>query len=428
MNTESSLHYLIRAFRSRNYRLFYAGQIVSLIGTWMSSIAMSWLVYRLTQSPLLLGAIGFASQFPTSLLSPWAGVHVDRINRHKVLVATQTVSMLQSFALALLTLTDQITVTHLLLLAAVQGLANAFDIPGRQAFLSEIVEDRRDLPNAIALNSAMFNAARLVGPAIGGVIISLTGEGICFLIDGFSYLAVITALLKMDVQSPPRAPRKTNITEDLKEGFSYVRTFAPVRSILSLVAITSLLGLSYVTLMPVYAKEILHGGPRMLGVLMGSSGLGALLGAVTLAMRRSVLGLGRVIAVAGMCLGLSICAFAFSSLPLLSMLMLFAAGFSTITMMAASNTVIQTLVDDSMRGRVMSYYAMAFTGMMPLGSLFGGWLALHIGAPLTAALGGVSCFFLALRFYTLLPRIRQQARPVLVERGILTSDSRYPES
>ncbi|MFN8389456.1 MAG: MFS transporter [Bdellovibrionota bacterium] len=422
MSAQLSPKHLARAFRSRNYRLFYGGQLLSLVGTWMSQIATSWLIYRLTSSAFLLGAVGFAAQFPSAVLAPWAGVQVDRMNRHRVLIVTQTAAMIQSFTLAALTLSGWITTGELLLLCAVQGAINAFDIPARQAFLSEMIVDRADLPNAIALNAAMFNGARLVGPAIGGLLISLTSEGTCFLIDGFSYVAVIYALYLMDVPARSIPPRTTNAWQDLVGGVRYVLASTAVRSLLMLVAATSLLGTAYIVLLPVYAKEIFAGGPEALGALMAASGCGALLGAITLAMRGSIIGLGRIIGSCGMALGVSIALFAYSTSFHLSLFLLFVAGFSMITLMAASNTIIQTLVDDNYRGRVMSFYAMAFTGMAPIGSLVGGSLAHRLGAQPAVCAGGICCVLAAAYFFRRLPDIRSDARPILVARGILSPE------
>ncbi|MBN8550653.1 MAG: MFS transporter [Deltaproteobacteria bacterium] len=415
----SSAREIFRALRHRNYRLFFSGQIVSLCGTWITSVASSWLIYRLTQSEWLLGLVAFVGQFPAFLLAPMAGVLVDRWNRQKVLLATQSVSLLQSLALAALTLSGAINVPWICFLTLVQALVNAFDMPARQAFVNEIVEDKLDLPNAIALNSAMFNAARLVGPSIGGVIIALSNEGICFLVDAISYIPVLICLSKIQIPPARLKYSKHHIIDGLKEGSSYAFGFAPIRYILILVASISLLGTPHLILMPVFAREILGGGPGLLGALMAASGCGALVGALSLAARRSVLGLGNVIKRCAFALGLSLIAFSFSTLTWLSMLLMFFAGAAMITLLASSNTIIQTLVEDNKRGRVMSFYMMAVMGTMPIGSLLAGTLASHIGAPSTVLLGGSAGLIIATMFSRKLPKLRDASRPIYIEKGIL---------
>ncbi|HET6934780.1 MAG TPA: MFS transporter, partial [Candidatus Angelobacter sp.] len=397
---------MLRALRHRNYRLFFGGQSVSLIGTWMTRIATSWLVYRLTGSAMLLGLVGFAGQLPTFLLAPFAGVWVDRWNRHRVLVITQVLAMLQSFALALLALTGRITVADILWLNALQGAINAFDMPARQAFVIEMVTDRGDLSNAIALNSSMVNMARLVGPSIAGLIIAAVGEGYCFLIDGFSYLAVIASLLLMQLAAVPVMRRGKNTLQDLREGWQYVTGFAPVRDVLLLLCVASLMGMPYMVLMPIFAGRILHGGPHTLGFLMGSTGVGALTGAVILAARKSVLGLGRVIPLASAAFGAGLISFAFSRWLWLSFVLMFIVGLGMMQQMASSNTILQTITPDDKRGRVMSYYTVAIVGMAPFGSLLSGWLAARIGAPLALAIGGAACVAGAGAFALRLGRIR----------------------
>lgn len=414
------LSFMWRALGHRNYKLFFSGQSVSLIGTWMTRIATSWLVYRLTGSVLLLGIVGFAGQIPSFLLAPFAGVLVDRWNRHRLLVVTQVLSLLQSLALAVLTLSGVIKIWHVIVLSVFQGLINAFDMPGRQAFVVEMVERREDLANAIALNSSMVNAARLLGPSIGGVIIAAVGEGWCFMLDAISYLAVIASLLLMKL-----VPRKVERNKDarmlgqLKEGWKYASSFAPIRNVLLLLALVSLVGMPYTVLMPVIASDYLGGGPNTLGLLMAASGVGALMGAMLLAARRSVLGLGKFIPLTAAAFGAGLIAFSFSRVLWLSLLLMVVTGLGFMVQMAASNTVLQTIVEEDKRGRVMSFYTMAFMGTAPFGSLLAGSVADRIGAPYTLLLGGGGCILGAIWFATSLPALRRDVRPIYVKIGIL---------
>ena len=414
------LAFMLRALSHRNYQLFFSGQSISLIGTWMTRIATSWLVYRLTGSALLLGMVGFAGQIPSFLLAPFAGVLVDRWNRHRLLIATQVLALLQSLGLAILTLTGVVQIWHIILLSIFQGLINAFDMPARQAFVVEMVEKREDLPNAIALNSSMVNAARLLGPSIGGVIIAAVGEGWCFMLDAISYLAVIASLLAMKIT--PRLTKQfkeARMLQQLREGWKYASRFAPIRKVLLLLALVSLVGMPYTVLMPVFANEILHGGPNTLGLLMAASGVGALGGALLLAARKSVLGLGKYIPLMAGAFGAGLIAFSFSRALWLSMLLMVVTGLGFMVQMAASNTVLQTIVEEDKRGRVMSFYTMAFMGTAPFGSLLAGSLAARIGAPHTLLFGGVGCIVGALWFATSLPALRRDVRPIYVKIGIL---------
>ena len=311
----AGLAFTFRALGSRNYRLFFAGQGISLIGTWMQQIAMIWLVYRLTHSPFLLGVVGFAGQIPTFLFAPFAGVLADRWNRHRTIVVTQTLSLLQAATLAVLVLTGTVEVWHLVVLAVILGAINAFDMPTRQSFIVQMIERKKDLANAIALNSAMVTATRLLGPSIAGILIGAFGEGICFLVNAISYVAVIAALLAMRVAPPPARPANGRMIDGLKEGFAYVAGFAPVRDILLLLALISFMGMPYHILMPVFAKDILGGGAHTLGFLMGASGLGALVGTIYLAMRKTIRGFGRIIAAAAMVFGVGLVAFSPRHLP-----------------------------------------------------------------------------------------------------------------
>jgi MFS family permease len=411
---------MLRALSYRNYRLLFGGQLVSVIGSWITLTATSWLVYRLTGSAFILGIVGFAGQFPGFVVGPFAGTLVDRWDRHKLLIATQTISMLQSFALAGLTLTGRITVPAIIALNVVQGIVNAFDMPGRQAFVATVITDKDDLANAIALNSSMFNAARLLGPSIAGVIIAASNEGWCFLFDGVSFFAVLLALLLMrDLPRASALARAAGVLPALKEGLRYVYTFRPIRSLMTLLALVSLLGVPFSVLMPVFANDVLGGGPHTLGFLMTATGCGALMGALWLAARKSVLGLGRVILFATALFGGGLVAFSFSRMLWLSVAFLIVAGFGMMVQFASSNTVIQTIVDDEKRGRVMSFYTMCFLGTAPFGSLLAGSLSARIGAPHTVLVSGLCCGGAALWFSRELPAIRAVVRPIYVRMGIL---------
>ena len=409
----------MRSLQSRNFRLFFGGQTVSLVGTWMTRLAMSWLVYRLTGSAWLLGVIGFAGQIPTFIFGPVAGAWVDRLNRHRVLLVTQVLSMVQSFWLAALVLTHRVTVRDIIWLSIFQGVINAFDMPARQAFLTEMVDSREDLPNAIALNSSMVNGSRLIGPSLAGLVVAAVGEGWCFFIDGASYIAVIISLLAMRFTAREVQRRTTSVMADILEGWRYVSGFTPVRNLLLLLALVSFVGMPYTVLMPIMAGNILHGGPNTLGLLMGASGVGALTSALMLAGRKSVVGLGRVVPIATGIFGVGLVAFGLSRwLPLSILLMMF-TGYGMMQEMAASNTILQTVVPEDKRGRVMSFYAMAFMGTAPFGSLGAGLVAERIGAPTTLVIGGIACCLGAVWFTTQLKVIRELVRPIYVRLGIL---------
>ena len=410
---------VLRALRYRNYRLFFGGQIVSLIGTWMTTTATAWLVYRLTGSALLLGVIGFASQAPAFFLSPVAGLLVDRWSRHRILLATQMLAMVQSLILAALTLTGRITIPGLLILSVFQGMINSFDLPARQAFVFEMIENKEDMANAIALNSSMFNAARLLGPSLGGMVIAALGEGWCFLIDGVSYLAVLAALLAMKMKPGEKSPPKGNALKEMREGWAYALNSKPIRSIISLLALASLVGAPYGVLMPIFAGKILGGGPNTLGYLMTAAAAGALLGALWLAGRKSVLGLGRIIAQATGIFGLGLIAFSFSRTLWISLSFLAFMGWGFMVLMASCNTILQTIVDDDKRGRVMSIFIMAFMAASPLGSLLAGALSQKIGAPNTLQICGLFCLAGAYWFYRQLPALGRAIRPIYVRMGIL---------
>ena len=412
---------MLRALRSRNYRLFFLGQGASLIGTWMTQTATIWLVYHLTGSALMLGLVGFANQFPNFVLTPFAGVWVDRWDRRRTIVITQILAMIQSLALAFLALTGTIEVWQIIILAAFQGAINAFDMPARQSFVVKMVDRREDLSNAIALNSSMFSGARLLGPAIAGLIIAATNTGICFLIDGVSYIAVIAGLLAMRLSPQPTAiekPRET-LWYSLKEGFNYAFSFQPIRSILLLIALVSLVGMPYMTLAPIFASQILHGGPETLGFLMASSGLGALFSAVYLSSRPSALGLSKLIAIAPALFGGALIVFALSRVLWLSMLAVLVVGMALVLQHTSGNTVLQTIVEDDKRGRVMSFYMMAFTSTVTFGNLVAGSLATHIGAPNTLMIGGVLCIGGSLLFTKQLPEMRRSMRVAYRRIGLL---------
>lgn len=381
----------LRALRYKNYRLYFVGQAISLTGTWMQQVAMSWLVYRLTGSEFLLGVVSFSTTIPIFLLTPFTGVLADRYNRRNIIIATQITAMTQSLALAVLVLFGGVAVWHIIALGLLLGVANAFEMPARQSFIIVMVEDKADLSNAIALNSALFNGARLIGPSIAGVLISIIGEGGCFLINTVSFLAVIAALLAMNITGGIVETNGASAAERFREGFSYAFGHRPIRSILLLLALVSLMGMPFMVLMPVFASEILHGGAGTLGFLMSSAGMGAFAAALYLASRRSVMGLEKIISHSVFLFSASIIVFAASRAFWLSVCMLFCAGFSMVTAMASSNTYIQTVVDDDKRGRVMSFFTLSFMGMAPFGSLLAGALAHRIGSPMTIVISGIAC-------------------------------------
>ena len=419
LGVTSGVSHAWRALRHRNFRLFFGGQTISLIGTWMTRVATGWLVYRLTGSALLLGTVSFAGQIPSFLLAPMAGVWVDRLDRRQVLLWTQALSMVQSLALAALTLSGHITIPVLLALSVMQGCINAFDMPGRQSFMVKMVDDRRDLQNAIAINSSMVNMARLIGPSLAGMLIAVSSEGWCFLVDGISYIAVLASLMAMRLHAPVVKRVAASALSELKAGWTYVSTFRPIRTILLLFALVSLMGMPFVVLMPIFAARVLHGGPHTMGFLTGAMGLGALSSALSLAARKHVRGLVRIIPVSAVVFGLGLIGFGWSHTFWLSMLMLMVAGMGMMQGMAASNTVIQTIVSDDKRGRVMSFYTMAFMGMAPFGSLLAGSMAHAIGAPATVMVNGVAVLLGAAWFATCLPAVRRELRPIYEEMGIL---------
>ena len=401
-----------RALRHRNYQLFYSGQLISLVGTWMDQVAESWLVYRLTGSALLLGTVAFASQIPVFLLAPLGGTVADRYNRRTILVITQSCSMVLAFALAAVTLTHVVRVWHVVVLAMLLGVVNAFDIPARQAFVVDMVS-REDLVNAIALNSSMFNGARVIGPAVAGIVVAAIGEGWCFFANAVSFIAVITGLLMMKMERP-RMSLEGSAIQNILEGFRFVAHTGPIRALMLLLGVVSFTAMPYAVLMPVFADQILHGGPRALGILMGCSGVGALCGALTLAMKKTISGLGRWVAVGCACFGVSLILFSFSPRLWLSGLLLIPVGFFVMVQMASSNTLIQSMVPDQLRGRVMAVYSMMFMGMAPFGALLAGSVAHAIGAPATVAIGGGLAIIGAAAFGSRLRALRPAARELIV--------------
>jgi MFS family permease len=415
-----------RALRHRNYRLFFTGQGISVMGTWMTRFATMWMAYRLTGSALVLGLVAFFGQAPTSVIAPFAGVLIDRWDRRRMIVITQVAAMLQSAALALFAWTDTMTVWHLLVLGGVQAVINAFDMPSRQSFMGQMIEDRADLPNAIALNSSMVNAARLVGPPVAAALVDLGGEKICFTIDAASYLAVIGSLLAMRVPKRPPLPGTRRVLADLAEGLGYVWHFPLVRAVLLLLASSSVLGGAYATLMPLVAVRTLHGGPHTLGVLMGAAGCGALVGALYLVSRTSVVGLATVIKRCALGLGAGMVALELVSEMAIAVPLVFVIGLSMMMQLAATNTVIQSIVDDNMLGRVISLYAVAFFGGAPVGSLLEGVLASQIGAIHTFAVAGVLCLTSGLVFAAALPGLRRTSRPRYVQLGLIEDRPSHP--
>lgn len=385
----------------------------------MQQIAMSWLVYRLTNSAFLLGLIGFTGQVPTFVLTSVAGVFADRYERRKLLILTQLLAMFQAFLLAFLTVTGHIAVWHLVVLSFFLGMINALDIPVRQSFVIDLVENKDDLGNAIALNSVMFNGARLVGPSIAGLLISIVGEATCFFLNGISFLAIVIALLAMNIPGRKRKSELVTFFQGLKDGYQYTFGFAPTRYIILFLGLISMMGMPYLVLMPIFAKDILHGGHHTLGFLMGASGIGALVGALWLASRKTVLGLGKFIVISSSTFGLGLIVFSLSRYIQLSLCMMLLTGFGLIVYMASSNAILQTIVDEDKRGRIMSFYAMAFMGMAPFGSLMAGSLASKIGAPHTLIISGLACVIGSILFCTKLPLIRKLVRPIYAQMGII---------
>jgi MFS family permease len=422
-----SVRTTLRALRHRNFQLFFGGQMISLTGTWMQNIAQDWLVYRLTGSSLLLGLVAFMNLIPVLILAPVAGIVADRLNRHRTVILTQALSMLLGLTLAILTLSGLIRVWEILVLTTLLGMVIAFDIPARQAFLMDMV-GREDLFNAIALNSSMFNAARIIGPAFAGLLVAWIGEGWCFFANGVSYLGVIGGLLMMRL--PPQTSHLPagSAFEHIVEGFRFARHTAPVRSLLLMVGMVSLVAMPYTVLMPIFAASVLHGGARGLGLLMGATGLGALLGSLTLASKRNVRGLGRWVWTAGVVFGGSLILFSISRSFWVSVALLVPTGFGMMVQMGATNTLLQVMSPDRLRGRVMALYSMMFIGMAPIGALLGGAVASTIGAPWTVAIGGSTCLAGGILFARRLPKIRGEARALIQAQGMLVGEPSAPFS
>ncbi|MGE5306874.1 MAG: MFS transporter [Alphaproteobacteria bacterium] len=404
------LKFLVRALGSRNFRLYFFGQATSLIGTWMQQIAMRWLVYRLTKSELMLGLVAFVSDAPLFLLVPFAGVLADRLKRHHILAVTQLLAALQAAVLALLVFTGYVAVWHVVVLGGFLGIVGAFDITARQAFVVDMIEEKQDLPNAIALNSFIFNGALLIGPAVAGILIAVVGEGPCFALNSLSYLAVVGALFLMKIPEKKFASSSLKIKAAVLEGAVYTLRSVPIRAILMLVALVSLVASSYNLLMPVFAADVLHGGPRVFGYLMSATGVGALGGAIILASRRDLNGLGEMIAAAGILYGVGFFALSFSRLTPVALVIALVLGFSLMMQMASSNTIVQTIVDDQKRGRVLSLFVMARRGVESLGSLLFGLIATGVGTPATLMIGGTVCLVAVAVFASKLPAIRHTSR------------------
>jgi len=415
----ASVSHAWRALRHRNFRLFFFGQSISVLGTWMTRLATTWLVYHLTHSALLLGVVGFAGQFISFALGPFAGVWVERVDRRKLLVWTQAAAAVQSLVMAALTLAHIINLWEIIALTALQGVINALDTPGRQAFLIQMIDDRADLGNAIAINSSMANGARLVGPAIAGLIIAAIGEGWCFTIDGVSYLAVIASLLMMHVKPLNVHRGRSSMLVQIREGWTYVSGFQPIRTILLLFSLISLLGYSWSVLLPIFAVQVLHGGATTLGWLASAAGIGALASAISLDIRKSVVGLTRMLQIAVTLLGCALILFGISHILWLSLVLIAFVGFGMIQAASISNTIIQSIVSEDKRARVMSYYTMAFFGSAPFGSLLAGALAEKIGASYTVAISGALCLAAAVWFSFKMPEILRIIQPIYQTAGLL---------
>jgi MFS family permease len=411
---------LFRALRNKNYRLFFYGQSLSLVGTWIQQVALSWLIYSITNSPFLLGFVMFAGQLPTFLIAPFAGVLADRYDKRKIIIITQAVAMIQAILLAIFVLTNHIDVTVLIILNIILGIANSFDIPTRQSFVIQMVEHKEDLPNAIALNSSIVNGSRLIGPAIAGILVASLGEGICFLINAISFVFVIISLLLMKIEKEEKVDHENvSILKELKEGFHYSFGFLPIRSVILLLAAVSLFGNPYLVLLPVFARDILSGNAATLGYLNSAVGIGALSGALYLASRKSTLGLGKIIATTTLIFAFALISLSFSKTFMLSVIILLFCGFGMMMQTSGSNTILQTLSNDDMRGRVMSFYTVAFRGMAPFGSLWAGTFADNFGAPVTVLISGIVCLGAGMLFFKNLKIIRTAAKPVYQEKGLL---------
>jgi MFS family permease len=411
---------MFRSLKHKNFRLFVEGQSLSLIGTWLQMVALTWLVYKLTDSALMLGIVGFAGQIPMFIVAPFAGVFADKWNRHKMLLLTQSLALVQALLLTILVFLDVIQIWHIIILSIILGIINAFDMPIRQAFVFDMIEDHKeDVGNAIALNSSMVNAARLIGPSIAGILIATVGEGWCFLVNSISFIAVVVSLLRMDIKAKPKFAKEFKVFEQLKEGFNYSFNFAPIKNLILLLALVSLVSTSLTLLAPVFAKSYLKGGADTYGFLIAAYGSGALLGAIYLLNKKNVLGLGRLITIAVTFFGISTILFSISRMFFLSTVLMFFAGSGMMLHIASTNTLLQTISEENKRGRVMSFYTMAFRGMSPFGSLIAGSLGTYLGAPSTLILTGIISLMGAIIFYLKLPALRKLIRPIYENLGIL---------
>ncbi len=408
---------ILRAFRHRNYRLYFFGQAISITGTWMQSIALNWLVYRLTDSPFMLGLVGFVLYAPNFFLAPIAGVFADRASRFRMFFGTQALAMVQAATLATLVLTDSIQVWHLVLLSALQGIINSFDFPSRQSLVIQLVDDKNDLANAIALNSSMVNLARMLGPAFAGILIAAIGEGYCFLLNAVSYIAVLSCLAAMRLRPQEGNSKERQLWSGFVEGIRYVEKTTAIRTVLILLAFVSIVGMPYAAIMPVFARDVLHGDSQTLGFLMGMTGVGAITAAIFLASRRRVIGLERMLAAASVLLGSGLILLSLMRDFKLALPFMFVIGVGMISQIAVSNTLVQTLVDEDHRGRVISLYVACFVGMLPFGNLLTGSLASAVGAPMTLLISGILCLVASLVFVSQLRRWREAAYPILNARA-----------
>lgn len=414
------LRLMFRSLKYKNFKLFVEGQSLSLIGTWLQMVALTWLVYKMTDSALMLGYVGFAGQLPMFVVAPFAGVFADKWNRHKMLLLTQSLALVQALLLTILVFMEVIQIWHIITLSIILGIINAFDMPIRQAFVFEMIEDHKeDVGNAVALNSSMVNAARLIGPSIAGILIATVGEGWCFLVNSISFLAVVASLLRMEIVHKPKSVKKVKVFEQLKEGFKYSYNFTPIKYLILLLGLVSLVSTSVTLLAPVFAKNYLHGGAHTYGFLIGAYGSGALLGAIYLLNKKNVLGLGRLIIIAVTIFGVSLILFSFSRIFSISIFLMFIAGTGMMLHIASTNTLLQTISEENKRGRVMSFYTMAFRGMSPFGSLIAGSLGSYIGAPTTLLLSGIICLIGASIFCLNLPALRKLIKPIYENLGIL---------
>ena len=409
--------------KNRNLRLYYGGQLISMIGTWMQQMALSWLVYRLTNSAYMLGVIGFVTMAPSILLTPIAGMVADRTNRHRLVIITQILALIQAGLLAAITLNGHPQIWQLLVLGAFMGIISAFDLPTRQTFLIDMLDSKEEMGNAIAMGSSIMTVTRLIGPALAGVCIAVVGEGMCFLANAVSYVPVIVALCFVKAHQRPVPPSPLSPFGQIKEGFSYAFGFRPLRALILMMALISLFAMPFTVLMPAFAKDVFHGNASTLGILTTASGVGSLIGAIFLATRKGVLGLGKWIAISCALFGIGLVAFGLSKNIVLSSIMLSLVGFGSMVQMASSNTLVQTIVEEDKRGRVMSIFMMAFMGLAPFGSMAAGALANLIGVGTTVTISGVICLILALAFHIRLRAIREDVRPIYIERGILSAEA-----